>query len=199
VPLCRNHHEELHRYGNEATWWANVQIAPIAVAKELWTATLFQQDRSIGMTDAGRGSTKGGSLPRPARCQSRRGPLGRTDFLLRDQELRPLIMEEVYRAPFGGDAATDRDLHRAAAFSKLEVRFTWSDTGQPGPANKRLDANKNPPSDRSRRKGDFVTFVRRKLLVEHRSRCRRRWIPKCIAQRSEHRQTPFDKRGIGNP
>jgi ERF superfamily len=44
VPLCRNHHEELHRHGNEVAWWANVQIAPIAVAKELWTATLFQED-----------------------------------------------------------------------------------------------------------------------------------------------------------
>jgi hypothetical protein len=45
VPLCRNHHEELHRHGNEVAWWANVQIAPIAVAKELWTVTLFQEDR----------------------------------------------------------------------------------------------------------------------------------------------------------
>jgi hypothetical protein len=62
VPLCRNHHEELHRHGNEAAWWANVQIAPIAVAKELWTASLFQLDRSTGMTDAGRGSAKGGSI-----------------------------------------------------------------------------------------------------------------------------------------
>jgi len=46
VPLCRAHHEELHRYGNEAAWWANVQIAPIAVAKELWIASLFQDDRA---------------------------------------------------------------------------------------------------------------------------------------------------------
>jgi hypothetical protein len=46
VPLCRNHHEELHRHGNEAAWWANVQIAPIAVARELWTASLFQDDRA---------------------------------------------------------------------------------------------------------------------------------------------------------
>ena len=44
VPLCRNHHEELHRYGNEAAWWANVQVAPMVVAKELWTVTLFQED-----------------------------------------------------------------------------------------------------------------------------------------------------------
>jgi hypothetical protein len=62
VPLCRNHHEELHRHGNEATWWANVQIAPTAVAKELWMTTLFQQDRSTGMNIAGRGSANDGSI-----------------------------------------------------------------------------------------------------------------------------------------
>jgi hypothetical protein len=42
VPLCREHHQELHRHGNERAWWANLQIAPIEAAKELWTATLLQ-------------------------------------------------------------------------------------------------------------------------------------------------------------
>jgi hypothetical protein len=36
VPLCRKHHRELHRHGNEATWWTNMQVAPIPIAKELW-------------------------------------------------------------------------------------------------------------------------------------------------------------------
>jgi hypothetical protein len=36
VPLCRDHHHELHRYGNEAAWWANMQVAPLEAAKELW-------------------------------------------------------------------------------------------------------------------------------------------------------------------
>jgi len=36
VPLCGKHHQELHRHGNEATWWANMQVAPIPIAKELW-------------------------------------------------------------------------------------------------------------------------------------------------------------------
>ena len=39
VPLCREHHQQLHRHGNEAAWWANVQISPITVAEELWKAT----------------------------------------------------------------------------------------------------------------------------------------------------------------
>jgi hypothetical protein len=36
VPVCRDHHHELHRHGNEAAWWANLNIAPLNVAKELW-------------------------------------------------------------------------------------------------------------------------------------------------------------------
>jgi hypothetical protein len=34
--LCREHHRELHRLGNEAAWWANQQIAPLEAAKDLW-------------------------------------------------------------------------------------------------------------------------------------------------------------------
>ena len=36
VPLCREHHRELHRRGNEMTWWANLQITPIEIARQLW-------------------------------------------------------------------------------------------------------------------------------------------------------------------
>jgi len=36
VPLCRKHHQDLHRNGNEANWWANMQVAPLPIARELW-------------------------------------------------------------------------------------------------------------------------------------------------------------------
>ncbi len=36
VPMCRDHHTELHRHGNEMAWWANLRISPIEVAKNLW-------------------------------------------------------------------------------------------------------------------------------------------------------------------
>ncbi|RXH41892.1 ERF family protein [Bradyrhizobium zhanjiangense] len=39
VPLCRAHHEELHRHGNERAWWTNLQIAPLPVAQDLWAAS----------------------------------------------------------------------------------------------------------------------------------------------------------------
>src|SRR6266403_2336537 len=42
VPLCREHHQELHRHGNERAWWANLQIDALKEAKELWAGTLVQ-------------------------------------------------------------------------------------------------------------------------------------------------------------
>jgi hypothetical protein len=42
VPLCREHHDELHRHGNEMAWWANLRIAPLETARELWEATTLQ-------------------------------------------------------------------------------------------------------------------------------------------------------------
>ena len=46
VPLCRDHHRELHRYGNELGWWANLQITPIEVARDLWYGNVPQPDLS---------------------------------------------------------------------------------------------------------------------------------------------------------
>ncbi|WP_375764353.1 ERF family protein [Bradyrhizobium sp. Pha-3] len=39
VPLCRAHHQDLHRHGNEKAWWANLQIEPLRVAHDLWAAS----------------------------------------------------------------------------------------------------------------------------------------------------------------
>lgn len=47
VPLCRDHHLDLHRYGNEIAWWANLQIAPTEVARDLWQTTLLDPDLSF--------------------------------------------------------------------------------------------------------------------------------------------------------
>ena len=38
VPLCRKHHRELHQHGNEAAWWANMNILPLEIAKSLYEA-----------------------------------------------------------------------------------------------------------------------------------------------------------------
>jgi ERF superfamily len=39
VPLCRGHHREVHRCGDEAGWWAKVGIEPTAAARALWLQT----------------------------------------------------------------------------------------------------------------------------------------------------------------
>jgi len=39
VPVCRVHHRELHRSGNEAAWWRKLNIDPIPIALRLWQQT----------------------------------------------------------------------------------------------------------------------------------------------------------------
>ena len=39
VPICRLHHRELHRRGNERAWWQSYGIDPLAVAATLWDRT----------------------------------------------------------------------------------------------------------------------------------------------------------------
>jgi hypothetical protein len=36
VPLCRGHHRELHRHGDEAAWWDRLGIDVLEVARALW-------------------------------------------------------------------------------------------------------------------------------------------------------------------
>jgi len=39
TPLCRSHHRELHRAGDERAWWKQVGIDPVKVARKLWKKT----------------------------------------------------------------------------------------------------------------------------------------------------------------
>ena len=39
VPLCRGHHREVHRHGDEAAWWSKSGIDPGAIARALWLET----------------------------------------------------------------------------------------------------------------------------------------------------------------
>jgi hypothetical protein len=39
VPLCRGHHREVHRSGDEASWWSKAAIDAIGAARALWTQT----------------------------------------------------------------------------------------------------------------------------------------------------------------
>jgi hypothetical protein len=48
VPLCRLHHHELHRRGDERAWWQQKGIDPLPIAKALWATTHAQADEIIG-------------------------------------------------------------------------------------------------------------------------------------------------------
>jgi ERF superfamily len=39
VPLCRGHHRELHRHGDEAAWWQKLGLDPAGAARALWLET----------------------------------------------------------------------------------------------------------------------------------------------------------------
>lgn len=39
VPLCRGHHREVHRSGDEASWWSKAGIDAISTARALWIET----------------------------------------------------------------------------------------------------------------------------------------------------------------
>ena len=39
VPLCRGHHREVHRCGDEAAWWKDAGLDPTITARALWLET----------------------------------------------------------------------------------------------------------------------------------------------------------------
>jgi hypothetical protein len=50
VPLCRAHHREIHRCGDEGSWWRNTGIDPLAAARVLWLET--HPILRVGATDS---------------------------------------------------------------------------------------------------------------------------------------------------
>jgi hypothetical protein len=51
VPVCRLHHREIHRQGDEAAWWKKAGIEPLSAALTLWRQTHplgATAERSIG-------------------------------------------------------------------------------------------------------------------------------------------------------
>jgi hypothetical protein len=39
IPVCRVHHRELHRHGDEVSWWKRIDLDPLPIALELWQHT----------------------------------------------------------------------------------------------------------------------------------------------------------------
>jgi len=60
VPLCRGHHREAHRCGDEAAWWTGLGINPTVTARALWLEThplpVAQETSGIKDTNVGAGA-----------------------------------------------------------------------------------------------------------------------------------------------
>jgi hypothetical protein len=53
VPVCRVHHRELHRHGDEVAWWQRTNVDPLPIALRLW-----QHARSNGTAALVSGDTE---------------------------------------------------------------------------------------------------------------------------------------------
>jgi hypothetical protein len=47
VPLCRGHHREVHRSGDEVDWWEKTGIDPLSAARTLWLETHQLQSAKV--------------------------------------------------------------------------------------------------------------------------------------------------------
>lgn len=74
VPLCSTHHEELHKSGNEKSWWRDKGIDPVEMARKLWE----ERDADSGTSRSDKsntGTSVSAALPKPSNGQhpGRRG------------------------------------------------------------------------------------------------------------------------------
>jgi hypothetical protein len=68
VPLCRGHHRELHRCGDEAVWWQKAGIDPVVSARTFWLNTRPLPATSKNM-DNERAASVAGDHSNPKRDQ----------------------------------------------------------------------------------------------------------------------------------
>jgi hypothetical protein len=52
VPLCRGHHRELHRCGDETAWWTKLGVDPLGTARSLWLESHPLPERSKGINSS---------------------------------------------------------------------------------------------------------------------------------------------------
>jgi hypothetical protein len=64
VPICRLHHRELHRRGNERAWWTKKRIDPLSVAASLWKQTHAGAEEAGHASDVVRAAKLNGHLLR---------------------------------------------------------------------------------------------------------------------------------------
>jgi hypothetical protein len=83
VPLCRGHHREVHRHGEEVKWWRRAAIDPIAAARSLWVET---HPRLAAPTSAQLSAkSKDSDTDKAQKEEPRRGRSGRKTSELRNE------------------------------------------------------------------------------------------------------------------
>ncbi|HEV2717976.1 MAG TPA: hypothetical protein VGU64_22115, partial [Terriglobales bacterium] len=78
VPLCRGHHREVHRSGDEARWWKKAGIDPIRTARALWLQTHPLPAGSDKLQIEGEVANNSDLGPRDDRQPRKRGPKSET-------------------------------------------------------------------------------------------------------------------------
>ena len=75
VPLCRTHHREVHRRGDEALWWKGINVDPLPIALALWQQTRGIApdwiDTTAPQPETPQGAAKRSRKPRPQEASGR--------------------------------------------------------------------------------------------------------------------------------
>ena len=79
VPLCRGHHREVHRCGDEAVWWQRASIDPTAAARALWLKSHPLPARLGSEKMEGGGAETAAGLSDTSRSLAARGPHDETN------------------------------------------------------------------------------------------------------------------------
>jgi hypothetical protein len=74
VPLCRGHHREVHRRGDEAAWWRTAGINPTETAHSLWLETHQLPTAAAEVSQAAPIAPVGKEEKRAERTRSLRSP-----------------------------------------------------------------------------------------------------------------------------
>jgi hypothetical protein len=82
VPLCRGHHREVHRSGDEAAWWKKAGVDPTITARALWLET-HPLPTISGQTRAGAATALAAAVATQEEPISKAGP---------DDETKPITV-----------------------------------------------------------------------------------------------------------
>lgn len=61
VPLCRGHHRQLHQAGDEYTWWNNLEINALEIAKGPWEESRTKTVRTTAKQQQAQTDPRSGS------------------------------------------------------------------------------------------------------------------------------------------